>query len=221
MEAPALQQAAPTPSDGGGRIAVVKVGGSVVRARQLAGWLDVIAGAQTPVVIVPGGGALADEVRTCQRDLGFGDAAAHRMALLAMDQLAWAVAGMRSGFEVGATEETLRAILARRHVAVWAPYAAITDRDDLEATWRLTSDSLALWLSGQLGARACYIVKSVGVKRDTASAVALSRDGVLDAAFPGMLKETGVPAVMFGQDDQHALAERLADSAAPVGLSIE
>lgn len=222
MEAPALQRLAPTAAEQCGPIVVVKLGGSIVRAQALTGWLHAIATAQSPVVIVPGGGALADEVRTCQRDLGFGDAAAHRMALLAMDQLAWAVAGVRPGYQVGATEDALRDILGRGHVAVWAPYAAIAERDDLEATWRLTSDSLALWLSGQLGARACYIVKSVAAaSRGSQSAAALSRAGVLDAAFPAMLAEMGVPAVMFGQGDQQALAEKLADGAAPAGLSIE
>ena len=58
--------------------AVVKLGGSVVRGGTLKGWLDVIADAKRPVVLVPGGGALADEVRDCQRQLGFGDVTAHR-----------------------------------------------------------------------------------------------------------------------------------------------
>ncbi|HSM19793.1 MAG TPA: hypothetical protein VK844_05435 [Hyphomicrobiales bacterium] len=224
MDAPALPQGAlkPRAKDAyEASIAVVKLGGSIVRAKTLENWLDVIAGAAAPIVVVPGGGALADEVRTCQRDLGFGDAPAHRMALLAMDQLAWAVAGLRPGFEVGETEAALRDILARGHVAVWAPHAAISGRTDLEANWRLTSDSLALWLSGQLGARACYIVKSVASKRGAASAAALSRDGVVDEAFPAMLAETGIPAVMFGQGDQDALAEMLADSTARAGRAIE
>lgn len=221
MEAAALQRAAPKPSGQGGPIIVVKLGGSVVRARELAGWLDVIAGARSPIVVVPGGGALADEVRTCQRDLGFDDAAAHRMALLAMDQLAWAVAGVRPGLEVGATEDALCDILARGHVAIWAPYTAIAGRTDLEESWRLTSDSLALWLAGKLGARACYIIKSVATSTGSRNAVSLASDGVLDAAFPDMLAETGVPTVMFGQGDQPALAEKFADFSASAGLSIE
>ena len=224
MDAPALPQGALKPRAQNAQdtsIVVVKLGGSIVRAKALGRWLDVIASAHVPVVVVPGGGALADEVRTCQRDLGFGDAPAHRMALLAMDQLAWAVAGLRPGFEVGATETALRDILRRGHVAVWAPYASIAGRTDVEASWRLTSDSLALWLSAQLGARACYIVKSVALPHRRASAVALSRDGIVDEAFPAMLAETGVSAVMFGQGDQDALSEILSDSAAAAGRAIE
>ena len=111
---------------------VVKLGGSVVRSPDLASWLDAIAAAPAPTVIVPGGGALADEVRDCQVKLGFGDAAAHRMALLAMDQLAWAVAGLRGGFQVGATEDELLNALEHGLVAVWAPYALIAERTDIE-----------------------------------------------------------------------------------------
>ncbi|MBC8013976.1 MAG: hypothetical protein H7X74_07860, partial [Methyloceanibacter sp.] len=110
---------------------VLKLGGSVVRSPELTPWLDTIAAAPRPIVVVPGGGALADEVRACQSQLGFGDTSAHRMALLAMDQLAWAVAGLRQGFEVGATEADLWAALDRGSVGVWAPYALIAERTDI------------------------------------------------------------------------------------------
>ena len=171
---------------------VVKLGGSVVRSGELPAWLDAIAAAQSPVVVVPGGGALADEVRACQSQLGFGDRSAHRMALLAMDQLAWAVAGLRRGFSVGATEQDLHAALDQGSVAVWAPYALVAERTDLEESWRLTSDSLALWLAGRIGAERCYLIKSIARDRTLTSAVQLARDGVVDAAFPEMLKDTGV-----------------------------
>jgi dihydroneopterin aldolase len=217
----ALQGAASVPRASIPRLIVVKLGGSVVRSGALASWLEVIAGADIPVVIVPGGGALADEVRSCQQQLGFGEASSHRMALLAMDQLAWAVAGVRPGFEVGTAEEALRAILGRGLVAVWAPSALIAERTDIEATWRLTSDSLAVWLAGKLGAERCYLIKSVAAARGTRSAQALAAEGVVDEAFPAMLADTGVRAAMFGQGDQQALAEVLAGDATHAGLLIE
>ena len=193
---------------------VVKLGGSVVRSAELTAWLDTIAAAPRPIVVVPGGGALADEVRACQSQLGFGDASAHRMALLAMDQLAWAVAGLRQGFAVGATEGELRAALGQGSVAVWAPYALIAERTDIEESWRLTSDSLALWLAGRIGAERCYLIKSIARPRTLASASQLAQDGIVDAAFPDMLKDTGVPAFLLGRGDQKAFAACLADNAA-------
>lgn len=201
---------------------VVKLGGSVVRSGELHAWLDAIAAAPHPVVVVPGGGGLADEVRACQSRLGFGDRAAHRMALLAMDQLAWAVAGLHQGFVVGATEPELRATLDRGAVAVWAPYALIAERTDLEESWRLTSDSLALWLAGRIGAERCYLIKSIA-RDTTASARQLASDGIVDAAFPGMLKDTGVQAFLLGRGDQHAFTISLGgrDLAGSCGAEID
>ena len=206
-------------ADAGGPI-VVKLGGSVIRSPGLSKWLDVIATAPGPTVIVPGGGALANEVRSCQQQLGFGDPTAHRMALLAMDQLAWAVAGMRSGLNVVATEDALHEAIDRGHVAVWAPYTLISEHSDVEANWRLTSDSLALWLAGRLGARSCYLIKSITRKSASLDAVQLARDGVVDEAFPAMLAETGVPTSLLGRGDEQELATCLANNA-PGGASIE
>ncbi len=174
-------------------------------------------------MVVPGGGALADEVRSCQSQLGFGDRSAHRMALLAMDQLAWAVAGMRQGFAVGAAEDDLRAALGKGSVAVWAPYALIAERSDIEESWRLTSDSLALWLAGRLGAGSCYLIKSIARAGTTASATQLAQDGIVDEAFPDMLKDAGVPTFLLGRGDQHAFTASLGgrDSAGSSGAEID
>ncbi len=201
---------------------VVKLGGSVIRSPDLASWLEAIAAARTPTVVVPGGGALADEVRACQASLGFGDRAAHRMALLAMDQLAWAVGSLRQGFEVGATEQDLRAALGRGLVAVWAPYALVSERTDVEESWRVTSDSLALWLAGRLGARACYLIKSIMRPGPcAASADDLARRQIVDEAFPAMLRAAGVPAALLCRGDQAAFASAAASGAEPIGIAIE
>jgi 5-(aminomethyl)-3-furanmethanol phosphate kinase len=200
---------------------VVKLGGSVVRSSELASWLDAIAAAPGPIIVVPGGGALADEVRACQSWLGFGDQAAHRMALLAMDQLAWAVAGLRQGFAVGATEAELRAALGCGEVAVWAPYALIAGRSDIEESWRLTSDSLALWVAGRIGAARCYLIKSIMRKAKDAGARQLAQDGVVDAAFPEMLKKTGVSTVLLGRGDQQVFTACLTGQTDRCGSEVD
>ncbi len=196
------------------RPVIVKLGGSVVRSPELPAWLDAVAAAPGPVVVVPGGGALADEVRACQGRLGFGDGTAHRMALLAMDQLAWAVAGLRAGLEVGDTEEALRRSLGQGRVAVWAPYALIANRRDIPESWAVTSDSLALWLGAQLGAKRCYLIKSIQRMQAAVSAEQLARDGVVDLAFPAMLKQAGLSAFLLGRGDQAAFAASIAGSGA-------
>ena len=202
------------------RVVVVKLGGSVVRSPELGAWLDALAAARSPIVVVPGGGALADEVRSSQRNLGFGDAAAHRMALLAMDQLAWAIAGLRVGFEVGTMEATLEYILRQGRVAVWAPYALVADRADIPQSWTVTSDSLALWLARRLGVERLFVIKSIERKYNCRSAEQLARDGVLDEAFPEMFRGSGLHATLLGRGDQASFAESLA-TGAPCGAVID
>jgi dihydroneopterin aldolase len=200
---------------------VVKLGGSVVRSPELPAWLDAIASSLRPIVVVPGGGALADEVRNCQRQLGLADGAAHRMALLAMDQLAWAVAGLRLGFEVGDTEDALRRSLDEGHVAVWAPFTLVANRRDIPQSWTVTSDSLALWLGRRLGAERVFVIKSIERRRSEMSAEQLARDGVVDAAFPAMLREAGVPTFLLGRGDQAAFAASLGVAGDACGATLD
>ena len=73
MDATPLTRCVPQP-------VVVKIGGSLLRQappRPLLAHLAALA----PVVLVPGGGALADAVRDAQPHLGLSDKAAHAMAL--------------------------------------------------------------------------------------------------------------------------------------------
>jgi aspartokinase-like uncharacterized kinase len=90
-------------------------------------------------------------------------------------------------------------------VAVWAPYALIAERTDLDESWRLTSDSLALWLAGRIGAERCYLITSIDrPKASRLNARQLARDGVVDEAFADMLAETGTPTILLGRGDQAA-----------------
>ncbi len=67
---------------------VLKIGGSLAESGRLRAILRLVIRARRRVVIVPGGGPFADAVRSTQASLGFSDAAAHEMALLAMHQMA-------------------------------------------------------------------------------------------------------------------------------------
>src|SRR3546814_1733087 len=74
---------------------VVKLGGSLAGGPELTGWLDALAAGGGSIVLVPGGGPFADAVRTMQRRWSFGDATAHHLALLAMEQYGLMLAGLQ------------------------------------------------------------------------------------------------------------------------------
>lgn len=164
---------------------VAKLGGSLADSPYLQAWLDALAehGAGR-VVVVPGGGPFADAVRSLQARRRFDDASAHAMAVLAMQQYGWMLRGLCPRLVLEADVDRLRERLAEGHCVVWLPELLQLDAAGVPASWDVTSDSLAAWLAGRIGAGDLLMVKSVAVAAD-ASLDTLQAEGVIDPAFAG------------------------------------
>jgi len=140
---------------------VVKIGGSLGRDPLLPDWLRELAAlGGGRVVVVPGGGGFADEVRDYQAQWGFDDLVAHNMAVLAMVQYGLMLQGLCPALTVAADENAIHAVLRNGGVAVWAPYGLLRKERDALANWDATSDSIAAWLASRLGAQRLVLVKS-------------------------------------------------------------
>ncbi len=167
---------------------VVKLGGSHADAPALRGaWLAAVAAADGPVVLVPGGGPFAELVRAQQAGMGYDDAVAHDMALLAMGQYGLVLAAAPGCVAAGSAAGIARALAAGR-VPVWLPSAMLARARGVAKGWAVTSDSLALWLGRRLGARAVLLVKrdADAPGLDAAFAGFLARfDGEVRVAGPG------------------------------------
>jgi dihydroneopterin aldolase len=179
-------------------LTVIKLGGSHAFAPHLGSWLDAIASHAGSIVLVPGGGPFADAVRDAQPRLGFDDGAAHRMALLAMEQFGCALASLDGRLSLAVSRAEIEATLAERRVPVWLPARMVLAAREIPWSWDVTSDSLAAWLAGELDAGLLVLVKHAGAR---AAAEELTARGIVDAAFPGFLRRSGVPAVVLGADD--------------------
>lgn len=160
-------------------ITVIKLGGSLLNAKVLPECLDAVAGCSGNVLIVPGGGVFADQVRAAQQRWGFSDAVAHGMAILAMQQMALLINSLKPEFKLLRSISNL-AVLPK--VVVWAPDSDELDMAGIPASWDITSDSLAAWLAGQVGAHELVLVKSCTVP-ESADLAELQRQGVIDAGF--------------------------------------
>ncbi len=176
----------PAPSAGGApamkSIWVVKLGGSLAQSRELPHWLRACAALAGRVVLVPGGGPYADAVRRAQRAQGFDDAAAHALALGAMEQFGRQLCALQAGLIPAATAAALREALAAGLTPVWMARAMVLADAGIAPNWSVTSDSLAAWLAHGLRADGLVLVKSVAAA--TADIHALAAAGVVDAAFP-------------------------------------
>jgi aspartokinase-like uncharacterized kinase len=200
--------------------AVVKLGGSLASSPSLREWLDVVAGAGGGrTVIVPGGGPFADAVRAVQRQQGFDDASAHRMALLAMEQYGRMLIAMQPALSSAYIGSAVGSALARAGVPVWMPSAMVLARSDIPASWDVTSDSLAAWLAAELRAAVLVLVKSVKVIEAQAAVTDLVGRGWVDPEFPRFAAAAGCPVRIVGNGDQPVLARMLANEE-PDGLEV-
>jgi aspartokinase-like uncharacterized kinase len=162
---------------------ILKLGGSLAAAPSLAGWLGAVAEAPGgPWLVVPGGGPFADAVRCLQPQLGFDDLAAHRMAILAMQQYGLHLQGREPRLRLVEDEGEIRAL--GPSPGLFLPWQMLGRDTGIRASWAVTSDSLALILARRLAARELLLVKAAALPAGPMEAAALAEAGLLDAAFP-------------------------------------
>ena len=104
---------------------------------------------------MPGGARFAEAVREADRRFALAAATSHRMAILGMEQFGWLLSELIPGAE-------RRADLAppsAGRTTVLLP--AALPLEALPASWTVTSDSIAAWVAGQLGAGRLVFVKEV------------------------------------------------------------
>jgi 5-(aminomethyl)-3-furanmethanol phosphate kinase len=173
---------------------VVKLGGSLGESPCLKHWLEtLVTHGGDKVVIVPGGGQFADQVRRSQACWSTDNGTAHIMALLAMEQFGLLMTGICPGLVPVRDRPALRDALASGGTPVWLPSAMVGTNDLIPADWSVTSDSLSMWLTGILGAQGLLLVKSVALPHHVTDAYAAVSAGLVDEAFPGFQEAAGRP----------------------------
>tara|TARA_R110000782_G_scaffold36500_5_gene86712 strand:+ start:2942 stop:3526 length:585 start_codon:yes stop_codon:yes gene_type:complete len=166
-------------------ITVIKLGGSLMRNRNLGDWLTTIRSlaAMNNIIIVPGGGEFADKVRGMQSSLGFDDQTAHHLALLAMSQYGYLLAGMNKNLHIVEDLESLSSSLDKNIPVLWLPTTLLTDGSEIPASWNYTSDSIALWLATKLAADRLVLIKAKVLRKIDASLEELINNNILDKGF--------------------------------------
>lgn len=143
--------------------ALIKVGGSLYHHPNLASvaaaWANL---AQTHrLLFLPGGGPFADQVRTADARFTLSDDAAHWMAILAMDQYAYLLADLIPQAVITRNLVTAAAVSATGQTAMLAPSTLLLQLDPLPHSWQVTSDSIAVWLTGYAEIDLLVLLKSV------------------------------------------------------------
>lgn len=143
---------------------VVKVGGALLGSQGalniVVAILAQVAQRGDPALVVPGGGPFADAVRRIDTETGLSNDAAHWMAILALDQYAELLASRIPGSRVVRGPGEAAAARAAGALPILAPSIWLRSADPLPHSWEVTSDSIAAWVAGQLGAERLVLAKA-------------------------------------------------------------
>jgi 5-(aminomethyl)-3-furanmethanol phosphate kinase len=200
---------------GTNRPVVVKLGGSFAFSEHLPAWIAALAACAGRVVIVPGGGPFADAVRSAQPRMGFDDGAAHHMALLAMEQYGRALVSLNSFFSPADSDDAIHRELAARRVPIWMPARMVLGAAGIAPSWDVTSDSLAAWLAGRIGAGRLLLVKHVQFRSGQARAEELAEMGIVDHEFARHLRMNEIATFVLGPSDHEAAVAAIREDTAP------
>jgi aspartokinase-like uncharacterized kinase len=150
--------------DHAGPLAVVKIGGGLTATPGLlprVGEAIAQAAVRHTLVVLPGGGPFADQVRAFDRLHRLSADAAHWMAILGMDQYAVALSDVIPRARLVEEPAGVRLAHGEGMVPVLAPARWLRAADELPHSWDVTSDSLAAYLATLLGADTLVLVKPV------------------------------------------------------------
>jgi len=89
---------------------------------------------------------------------------------------------------------------------------------NIPQSWDVTSDSLAAWLAGEIGAERLLLVKHVEPTHGTIRVADLAAHDIVDNAFANFLAASGATAFILGPNDHGAVARSLLGE--PVGIRI-
>lgn len=177
-------------------LALVKVGGSLYDLPDLASrlreWLAAEVDAGFDALLVPGGGAMLDRLRTLDRLHGLGEAKSHWLALRALTANAHFLAALLSSTHRKIEVRSPPRLEDKMSISILDvhEFARIDEEraGRLPPTWDVTSDSLAARAAVVFGAARLTLLKSVTIPAEMDWREAAAR-GFVDARFAETLRQ--------------------------------
>jgi hypothetical protein len=112
-------------------------------------------------LMVPGGGRFADVVREFDRIFDLSDTAAHKMAILSMDVYGLFLSDITPNSRICYTLSRAEEISAAGVLPIFLPSRLMFQKDPLEHSWNVTSDSIAAHIASLLHAKKLILLKDV------------------------------------------------------------
>jgi 5-(aminomethyl)-3-furanmethanol phosphate kinase len=182
--------------------AVVKVGGSLAESdalRSLCHQISELA-REHRLLVVPGGGPFADNVRRYYDYWQLSETAAHKMAILAMDQYGYLLCDLIADSVPVTSFAEVEALYRDGKVPVLIPSSLLFHLDPLPHSWTVTSDSIAAWGAVQLRARLLVLLKAVDGVRGTADQEQWLTEATLDQLEGSKVVDEYLPVILSEAD---------------------
>ena len=142
----------------------IKIGGRLLsyseELRNLMKTLDKLS-KSFQLLIIPGGGPFANIVREVYNQLKFSETAAHWMAILAMDQYGFLLSNLSENAVITSSFDEIKEKSRENKLQIFLPFRLLYEKDPLEHSWDVTSDSIAVYIASLIDAESLILVKDV------------------------------------------------------------
>ncbi|MHA1913925.1 MAG: amino acid kinase family protein [Promethearchaeota archaeon] len=111
------------------------------------------------IILIPGGGTLANFVRKLHNKFNFTEELAHWMGIFSMNYNGIEIC--KKFPQINAIDNSMRLNKESRSFCLFLPFHFLKENDKLPHSWNVTSDSIALFIAKELGMDECILLKEV------------------------------------------------------------
>ena len=139
---------------------VVKLGGSLFPEDAVEFCKSLVG---KKALVICGGGEFANKIREYDGIMDFSDSASHKTAILCMDILGMLVADKVQDAEAAYSLEDAKKVLNEGKLPVLLPSRLLEYLDPLEHSWKVTSDSISVYISWLLKTKILIVTNVDGI----------------------------------------------------------
>ena len=149
-------------------VTVVKIGGSLFPdyADKLC---ECLTQSEEKIVLVNGGGLLANALRDINRNFNYSDDVNHWNAIRCMDIIGNCIADKNDFIEVIYDLDEIENVHKNNKIPLILTYDLLKKEDPLEHSWDVTSDSIACWIAYKINAKLLILTNVDGIYRGNIS----------------------------------------------------
>lgn len=159
---------------------VIKIGGSWIKNAKVEELIRLINKFKTleNLIIVVGGGAFTDSVRSVYKERKMSEKTGHYIALKATEMFSHLLKEINNEITLISQISLLKQ--KSNKIKIWMPSKALKNEPSFIRTWESTSDSVAAWLHRRIRSKGLLFIKSLRLEKKRYKLTYLQRENILD-----------------------------------------